>query len=71
MQYKKIAEITELDMKICWMWQLTNITESAMRDGCISQVVKEELREKWLNFTNNWKGTLWACGGPVVQDQQR
>lgn len=49
-------------MKICWMRQLTNITDSAMRDGCISQMVKEELCEKWLNFTNNQKGVLWAFG---------
>lgn len=58
-------------MKICWMRQLTNIADSVMRDGCISQMVKEELSEKWLNFTNNWKGVLWAFGGSVLQGQQR
>ena len=34
-----------------------------MKDSCVLQEVKEELCEKWLNFTSNWRGVPGTfCG---------
>lgn len=42
---------------------LSKVTNSTVKAGCVSQLVKGELHERWPNFTNNWRaivGVFWG-----------
>lgn len=50
------SEIAERDIQQCE--KLAKAADSAGRDGWISLVVKGELCEKQLNYTDNWRVVL-------------